>query len=79
MLLKACSTTKPRVHAAFQVLCDLTSTEVLPAQQANSTAINLANRHGVHNLCALLCPEVASGHPYIPEQVDALAKQGGFG
>ena len=62
MLLKACHTTKPRVHAAFQVLCDLTNTSYMPGQQARDNTVSMTQKHGVHTLCNLLCPEVSPRH-----------------
>lgn len=71
MLLKACHTTKPRVHAAFQVLFDLTDTKYMLDQQARDNTVSMAQLHGVHMLCNLLCPEVTPRHP-------ALGAQGGL-
>ena len=77
MLMEACHTTKSTVHAAFQVLCDLTCTQLLPVEQARDSMRAIVGMHGVHLLCHLLCPEVIPCHPD-HEQAHTLAAQGVF-
>ena len=77
LLMDACRTMKSTVHAAFQVLSDLTCTQLLPEEQARDAMRAIVRMHGVHRLCHLLCPQVTPCHPD-PMQSHVLAVQGGF-
>ena len=73
--MDACCTTKSTVHAAFEVLSDLTCTQLLPDEQARDAMRTIVRMHGVQRLCHLLCPEVTPSHP---EHMEAhvMAAQG---
>ena len=76
MLKDACRTIKSTVHAAFEVLSDLTCTQLLPEEQVRDAMRGIAKIHGVHTLCYLFCPEVPPCHSE-HEQAYFLAAQGG--
>ena len=63
---------KPRVHAAFMLLCDLTCSNMLPADQVKSTQAAI-HANGITILPQLLCPSIV---PDVPGQDDALIKFG---
>ena len=72
VLLQGCCSSKPRAHAAFEVLCKLTDPQVLPAKQVKNTLKDIQVK-GLDIVPQLLCPEII---PSTPGQDDLLVEMG---